>query len=306
MDIKLKKKGRYTHIHINGKSIKCASKKAGNQLMTALKPVIKKPLEPPVFIKYSKEIQLLAYQMVRGFHDWWMEEDFGGKYYLEPGVRTHYEWLDGNGKVVSELEPGKWNREAQTISYPGTFKLRKDVTIKYNDLRKDWHDDLQRALDKWAKFGFNFIEVNHWVPDYGRSIQLPDIIIDDEKAGSSLLTNFSTAVDGKGQRYIDDEKKIPVVHTTLRKINVSKRWNVLGLQYAFLHELGHSLGLGHPGPYPSHVPGTWNQKKWPPKPPLKGDCTNNTIMSYYKSKTNPVKLGDADKLAVELIYGKID
>ena len=104
-----------------------------------------------------------------------------------------------------------------------------------------------------------------------------------------------------------------MVHTSLRKINIHKRTRERSLLRHCLHELGHALGLGHPGPYPqceidpagigapsncNHM-GHVGMRKVPDPRIFKRDHTDYTVMSYFGQGE---KLGEADKLAIEMIY----
>ena len=317
--MKLEKRGRYTYIAIGSEKIKCASAKAGKQLVKALsgwtpRAPPPEPVQAPAIVKAAPEIEEVARYLVRGFHDWDAERNWPPKHhYLEPGVRTLHDYIHAQtGKAVTELD-SEWQTEAAHLRFTPNpdFPIRCGITVKMDGLRDDWEDDFRRALDLWAKFGLTFIEVNHWTPDYGRMNYLPDIIADDERAGSYLFSNFSTAIDGIGQRYVNGA---PVVHTSLRKINIHKRTRERSLLRHCLHELGHALGLGHPGPYPqcevdpagigaptncNHM-GHIGMRKVPDPRIFKRDHTDYTVMSYFGDGE---KLGEADKLAIEMIYG---
>ena len=192
--------------------------------------------QAPAIVKAAPEIEEVARYLARGFHDWDAERNWPPKHhYLEPGVRTLHDYIHAQtGKAVTELDP-QWHTEAAHLRFTPNpdFPIRRGITVKLDGLRDDWEDDFRRALDLWAKFGLTFIEVNHWQPDYGRMNYLPDIIADDERAGSYLFSNFSTAIDGVGQRYVDGA---PVVHTSLRKINIHKRTRERSLLRHCLHE----------------------------------------------------------------------
>lgn len=153
----------------------------------------------------------------------------------------------------------------------------RQINVHYKELRDDWEPDFKRALDAWEEFGFEFIEVD--------DPQIAEITVDDEVRGAFARRGF---------RYMGRRKNgLPVIRANLREINIWKEWPSCCYYDAMLHELGHVLGLGHPGPYNGQRPS---------QPFLKGDNKRNTIMSYFGG--NVRKLGDADKLAIDLIYNQ--
>ena len=150
------------------------------------------------------------------------------------------------------------------------------ITVCYERLRDDWEDDCRRAFDAWQEIGFNFVTTT--------DAEVAQILVDDEQKGAYARRTFGYV----GRR--DDG--VPIVRSQVREINIWKEWPEYHLHHAIVHEIGHILGLGHPGPY--------NGTR-PPSPPLAGDNATNTVMSYFGYGRGVI--GDADKLAIDMIYG---
>lgn len=153
-------------------------------------------------------------------------------------------------------------------------KRKKVITVNYLALRDDWEDDCLRAFEAWEKLGFDFKPEDP---------EKADIVVDDEKKGAYALRRFSYVGRKHGRK--------PIIHAVAREINIWKEWKEWSLYDAILHEIGHTLGLGHPGPYNGSRPPQANPN----------DTSSNTIMSYYGGIIG--KLGDADRLAIDMIYG---
>jgi hypothetical protein len=62
----------------------------------------------------------------------------------------------------------------------------------------------------------------------------------------------------------------------------------------WMHEIGHALGLGHPGPYNGAEGG----------PIFAEDSTDVTVMSYVKGDRTPLNPQEADHLAIWELYGR--
>lgn len=150
------------------------------------------------------------------------------------------------------------------------------ITVHYTHLRDDWEDDFQRALEAWHEAcGFEFKAV--------QDPRVADIVIDDEQPNAYAERSFAFAgreEDGK-----------PVIHVEARQINITAEWPGWSVPGTIRHELGHCLGLGHPGPYNGAMP---KRRKF------KMDDSKHTIMSYFGRNT---VIGEADRVAVKMLYG---
>lgn len=65
-----------------------------------------------------------------------------------------------------------------------------------------------------------------------------------------------------------------------------------------IHEIGHALGLKHPGNYDALGGGTMG-----PYLPANEDNTNNTVMSYHNAGATKTDLRPYDRLAIAYLYG---
>lgn len=148
MNFELEKKGRYTHINVNGESARCWSKAEGERLkriLTKASGVAVKPKAPGI-IKVSKKIEELATYMTVGFH----------RHIFDSVGNTAYVLLPGFRRLIGQKD--------------------KVISVYIKDLRKDRQDDCRRAFDTWADLGFEY-----------RYLDRPDtaeIIIDDEADGA--------------------------------------------------------------------------------------------------------------------------
>ena len=177
-------------------------------------------------------------------------------------VRDFHDWVF----TQYHLEPGFQELVGQPT---------RNIKVHYQGLRDDWEDDFRRALDAWGDLGFTFDETDP---------ELADIVVDDEKKGAYALRRFRFS----GRKV----NGLPTVQATGREINIWKEWPEQQMLDAMMHEIGHVLGLGHPGPY--------NGTR-PPAPLLAGDNAKNTIMSYFGRSGG--RLGAADRLAIDMLYG---
>ena len=135
---------------------------------------------------------------------------------------------------------------------------------------------------------------------------------------SGIQFEYVEGVEDRAHIFIDDDdEKAPARHSANARngerysvINISKE-NILGNSplATFLHEIGHALGLHHPGPYegPTYV--------FEDDAMFANDSWHTTVMSYFGQDDNPNIVQTvttaspetpqiADIIAIQMLYGK--
>lgn len=188
--------------------------------------------------------------------------------------------------IASYLVSGYWEgtgKSARSFDVPANGEL----TVNITRLTPEGQQLARWALDAWEQVAdITFREVSH---------NNAHIMFDDDEEGA---WSHSTV---EGNTIIQSE------------VNISVDWvNTYGTRMdsysysTYLHEIGHALGLGHPGPYNGghpifYVDNVFLEDSW-----------QASVMSYITQLDNPLTVADyahpvtpmwADILAIQGMYG---
>ena len=226
--------------------------------------------EPPVSGTYY--IQVYAFRP---------DENDGNPINYEVSVDENTIPVGTYDDLADYLTDGYWggNRRAYDVSTGG--ELTADITglTEKGQLLARW------ALEAWS----NVTGIEFEFVDDGNA----HITFDDNRPGGYAA---SSVIDG-------------VIASS--HVNIDVRWitnnPALGSYGAFLHEIGHALGLGHPGPYPSNNPTAYGLSNI-----YLIDSDQATLMSYFTQQENTYVYANntlnitpmiADIIAIQNLYG---
>ncbi len=185
-----------------------------------------------------------------------------------------------NDEIADYLTDGFWERRTFDIE-PGSA-----LTVNITDLTETGQQLARWALEAWALVAdikFDFVEDDDAHITFG----------DNQSEGSSLTRT-------RGEVLISSHINIPAgwlidYGSTLDSFTFK----------TYLHEIGHALGLGHPGPYNTTVLSL-------AKKVFLNDSYHTTVMSYFDqssdtyisaSSAHPVTPMSADIIAIQNLYG---
>lgn len=216
--------------------------------------------------------------------------------------------IPSDGGIVSFIIDGYWNWTVKTPRMesirPLKFDIKPSGTLTYDieSLGTDEQKLAKQAMELWSSVsGIDFKPVNKQESDK------VDITFSDNYYKHPSGVPYTGAVPS----YVNSNGNIvPArVNVTIGDSKPADENDYYPL-HLYIHEIGHALGLGHPGPYSSVVTFE-NSAKYDL------DVWNLSAMSYFYQDENPnvselfdyatpVTPGILDVIAIQNIYGKMD
>ena len=189
-----------------------------------------------------------------------------------------------NDQIATQLTSGYWGDGTHAF----TLDASRTITVNITGLNAQGQALARAALLQWGEIaGINFVETSGTAK----------ITFDDDDTGAYTDSNYSGGVISSSF------------------INIDVQWlsdygpNIGGYAYqAYLHELGHALGLGHAGNYNTTA-------TYPYDVLFRNDAWSTSVMSYFDQVENTYFSGQgftqaelvtpmvADIVAIGQLYG---
>ena len=177
------------------------------------------------------------------------------------------------------------------------------ITVHIESLPPEQQQVALRSTESWA------ILIGHTVTIDNRTItgeHAPTLLFTNEDAESATGSNY---IDGYQRKY----DRLTDKHEINGTINVpASFYDAANSISAYIHEIGHSLSLDHPGPYSGGTFGNGDPLDQLDARVLPNDHDRFTVMSYFNPldeenrsiSYEPVTPMLADILIIQLLYGK--